>query len=504
MMKASALLILLVFLTAGCAFGPESMLAKKNEKPAFDAARLQKESDQLAAAQAQMRRRLQTQAPQPIEVKPVMPAYDPLKDHMVSFAMVNEKLENVLYTLSQAVQMNLIIDPGVVTAQKRVTLNFQKVSAATFLNEILNSFDLYYEITQNIIRVKAYQERFFSLNFLDTNMTTSFDVGGDVLGAGETETAEGLTGSFKLTGSGSKKENPYDVLEEVLKQLKTTGGKYSLNRLSGSLYVKDTPNVIKAVSRLVNHYREMLDRQILIEARIIEVTLADEYKYGIDWSFLRDETLVDTYIGSGSWSLGSGMILSGITSDYSIETTIDALNRFGDTKVVSNPSIRSKHGKPAIISVGTSFTYKKSVETTSFEETVSGTRETTEVEVSNVFDGLILGVIPFIDAGGKITLLINPIKSDVNRESLEPEEIGPNADQSISLPEVSIKEISTTISLNSRDVVILGGLIDKRHVADDSGVPFFSALPGVGYLFKDELRTDETRELVIILSVTII
>ena len=168
-------------------------------------------------------------------------------------------------------------------------------------------------------------------------------------------------------------------------------GGYSLNRLSGSLYIKDTPAVIKSIAKLINHFKEMLSRQILIEARIIEVSLSDGYRYGIDWSLLRKEAKTATKVNEASWALGTGLIISGVRKAFTIDTAIDALRTFGDAKIVSNPSIRSKHGKPSIISVGTSYTYKKSVETTStFEET---TRETTDVEVSTVFDGLILGVI---------------------------------------------------------------------------------------------------------------
>lgn len=183
---------------------------------------------------------------------------------------------------------------------------------------------------------------------------------------------------------------------------------------------------------------------------------------------------------------------------------MDALNTYGDTQVISNPSIRSKHNKPAIISVGTSYTYKKSIETT---RTSTGTSEdtSTQVEVSTVFDGLILGVIPFIEEDGQITMLIKSIKSDVSQESLEPESVGAqDSGLSISLPRVLIKEMSTTISLRNNEVAILGGLIDKRSVGDDSRVPVLSKIPLLGHLFRNELRTEQTRELVIILSVSLV
>ena len=180
-----------------------------------------------------------------------------------------------------------------------------------------------------------------------------------------------------------------------------------------------------------------------------------------------------------------------------IGAAIDALETFGDVNIVSNPSIRVKHGKPAIISVGSSISYTKSTETTVLS---NDQRDTiTEVEVSKVFDGLILGVIPFIQADGEITLLINPIKSDVDRESLELIDVG---NQQVTLPEVNIKEISTTISLKSGDAVILGGLIDNRKTSSDKKVPILGSIPVLGYLFKHEFKRDEKQELVIILSVS--
>ena len=164
---------------------------------------------------------------------------------------------------------------------------------------------------------------------------------------------------------------------------------------------------------------------------------------------------------------------------------------------MSNPSVRVKHAKPAIISVGTSISYTKSTQTTILDNL---TRDTlTEVEVSKVFDGLILGVIPFIQADGKISLLINPIKSDVDRESLELIDVG---NTQITLPVVNIKEISTTISLKSGDAVILGGLIDNLKINTDEGVPLLSSIPILGYLFKRQFKRSDRQELVIILTVS--
>ncbi len=464
---------------------------------------IKSESEYLEASQREFIPSLERVTPREVKEEPVMPVYDPLEDHTVSFSMINEDLKVILYSLSQSVGMNLIIDPAVNLEKKLLTLNFQNVSAATVLKEVLNTYDLYYEIEGNVIRILPFKEHIFSLDFLDTKITTNFNVGGDVLGASE-DTASGLKGKFELSGQAAKQGNDYDVVEEMITRIISKNGKYSLNRLSGSLYVKDTPTVIRSISKLINHFKIMLSRQILIEARIIEVGLSDKYQYGIDWSVLRDKAASLTSKTSVAWSLGNGLVFSHANNDVTIDAAMDALMTFGKAKVVSNPSIRVKHGKPALISVGTSFTYQKRVQTT--REVTTGTdREIRDVEVSTVFDGLILGVIPFIGKNQRVSLLINPINSSVDRDSLIPKSVGGGASGSeISLPEVRVKEISTSIDLEDGDVVVLGGLIDDIQTKEDQGIPILSSIPIIGYLFKNELKNVESRELVIIISVKLV
>jgi MSHA type pilus biogenesis protein MshL len=492
----------ILILLAGCSWGPSPVTNPQKHYPERIPAQIKSESDHLGRLQEELQRELEQTSVPPVTAEPVLPAYDPFEDQTVSFSVVDEPLQTVLYSLSQAVGVNIILDPMVTDEQRSITLNFESAKASTVLNEILEAYDLSYTVAGNVVKVTPFAEKIFHLDFLDSNVDGKFEVGGDVLGAGESESAKGLSGSFKLVGESTRKNNAYDILEAMLRPMVSKEGKLSINRLSGSLYIKERPKTIRSVARLVHHYKGMLRRQILIEARIVEVYLSDKYEYGIDWGMLKDQAAAPTELTALGWSLGDGLVMAATSGDFSIDATVDALNMFGDAKVVSNPTIRSKHGQPAIISVGTSFTYKKSVETTRRTATSISEDISTQVEVSTVFDGLILGVIPFIDETGRITLLINPIKSDVDQASLEEEEVSEGL--SISLPRVSIREISSTIALNSGDIAVLGGLIDKRKVTDNRGVPFLSGIPGLGYLFKHEDVRDETRELVILLRVRIV
>lgn len=490
------MIVLYLFIFIGCLHnGPVT-----EDKEAFIASQIDENSKNLAQRQEKRVKTLESQNKRNIHVTPVLPKYDPLEDHKISFSMVDERLETVLYLLADTVGMNLMLDGKLSSRQNVVTLNFQNVSAKMVLNELSSQFDLDYQIDENIIRINTYTERFFPLNFLDTNVEMGFKVGGDVLGGGGTDSVSGLSGSVTMTGKGGEKANPYTILEEMITKVKSKDGILAINKLSGSLYIKDKPSIVKTISKLLNHFKEMLARQILIEARIIEVTLSKGYEYGIDWNLVQANSSASSIeLTQVAWDLTNGLVLNGNNGSFSFTSVISALETFGKVKIVSNPTIRAKHANPAIISVGDSITYKKSVEVT-VEQTELGETETTEVEVSTVFDGLILGVIPFIEPHGRINLMINPIKSDVDTESIaNPETVAQGL--TISLPKVGIKEISTTISINDGDIIILGGLISSEDVKRDKDVPLLSKLPLLGYMFQNDFVTEERKELVIILNV---
>ncbi len=488
-----------VFAFAGCL---HENLPPENGKPSISD-RIDQNSKTLAEKQRARKEKLELKKKKQIAISPVLPKYDPLDDYKISFSMMDEEIETIFYLIADTVGMNLLLDGSLGAGGHQVTLNFKNVSAKTVLEELCRQFDLAFKVNGNILRISPTEERFFSLNFLDTNVAMAFDVGGDVLGSGSTETATGLSGSVTVSGKGAEEINPYKILEAMIDKVKSKSGVLSVNRISGTLYFKDKPSIVRTVSKLISHFKEMLSRQILIEARIIEVTLSQGYEYGIDWELLAADNAVDSMeLSELSWDLTNGLVFEGFNSVFDFNSVITALETFGDVKIVSNPTIRAKHGSPAIISVGDSISYKKSVEVT-VETTDIGDKERTEVEVSTVFDGLVLGVIPFIEENGKISLLINPVKSDVDTDSIEnPEAVGTNV--TISLPKVGIKEISTTISINDGDVIVLGGLISSENVKREKGVPLLSKVPLVGAMFKNDYLSEERKELVIILDVKII
>ena len=123
----------ILFLTGlflgGCSLGPSCVLEPKEPPIVPVPGKVQEESEKLAEIQRALHDSIEKIASGKIDIKPVMPAYDPLEDRIVSFSMINEDFNLILYSLSKAVGMNLIINPEVAIEEKLLTINFEKVSA---------------------------------------------------------------------------------------------------------------------------------------------------------------------------------------------------------------------------------------------------------------------------------------------------------------------------------------------------------------------------------------
>ncbi len=312
---------------------------------------------------------------------------------------------------------------------------------------------------------------------------------------------------------------PSDVIDK-------RNGTYVLDSVAGTLFVKSTPAKVKAVERLIDNLKSKLTRQVVIDARILEVTLSDSFSFGIDWNYVANELVNDSILGlnigwngqssspvisipdnfiSSSSDAPSVISQNGTTvsqGTHLLDATIEALETFGGIKVISSPHVRTKHGQPTLLTSGRMVKYVDSVER-NLDNTSSGVDSISyTVETAKIFDGIMLGVLPFINADGSVDMQIFPIKSQVDESSLSLVEVADGV--YISLPEVDIKNISTSVRVRNGETVILGGLIDKEHDKTDGRVPGLGQVPLLGWLFQQRERGELVRELVIIMHVQVL
>ncbi|MFN3505754.1 MAG: hypothetical protein ACK4Y7_06095, partial [Caldimicrobium sp.] len=328
-------------------------------------------------------------------------------------------------------------------------------------------------------------------------------MGGDVLGnigqAGVTTAP--IKGEFSVQANlPSENLDIYVIFEQNLTSILSAEGVYSLNRLTGTLYVKDKPSRIATIAKLVEEFRQKYRRQIILDAQIIEIELNKGHNLGVDWFEITNLLLGTNRIALDTLDLGIAprtdqpSLAITISGQPNINLLLNLLKEYGELKVVSNPKIRVLHSQPALISVGTSLSYIKEIK----REVPTGVQQTTityTAQTSSVFEGILLGITPFIAEEDEIILHIVPIKSDL----IELKDVSFGADYRITLPKVNLREMTSIIKARPNDLIVIGGLILDKSKDTERKI----AIPLLGDLFKHSLKDSKNSELVILIRVLV-
>lgn len=276
---------------------------------------------------------------------------------------------------------------------------------------------------------------------------------------------------------------------------------------AGLITVRALPNEIAAVKQFINDTQSHLRRQVIIEAKIMEVTLNDDYQQGVKWdqvlghasstdlTFSTTGSIANNVISS---AIGGTTALSFINSDFS--GVIELLQTQGNVQVLSSPRITATNNQKAVIKVGEDEYFVTEVSNT----TTTGTATTTtpEVQLTPFFSGIALDVTPQIDEHGEVILHIHPSVT-LTDEQTKTIRLG-SEDFTLPLAQSSVRESDTIIRAKSGEIVVIGGLIETRKVDLESKTPLLGDIPLVGELFKSKNQTMQKKELIIMLKPIVI
>jgi MSHA biogenesis protein MshL len=276
---------------------------------------------------------------------------------------------------------------------------------------------------------------------------------------------------------------------------------------AGLVTIRALPSEIAAVKRFITTTEEHLRRQVIIEAKIMEVTLNDDYQQGVKWDKVLGH-IESTDIGfstSGgiagnviSSAIGGTTSLSFLNKDFS--GVIELLSTQGNVQVLSSPRITATNNQKAIIKVGNDEYFVTDVSST----TTTGTSTTTtpEIDLTPFFSGIALDVTPQIDANGEVILHVHPSVT-ITAEQTKTIKL---SDQDIVLPlaQSSVRESDTIIRAKSGEIVVIGGLIETRKTNLESKTPLLGDIPFLGELFKSKSESVQKKELVILLKPIVI
>ncbi len=276
---------------------------------------------------------------------------------------------------------------------------------------------------------------------------------------------------------------------------------------AGLVTVRALPQEITAVKNFITATESHLHRQVIIEAKIMEVTLSDDFQQGIKWNKVLDQVGSAEIVYSTTGNVVGNVISNTIggvntmafskqTSSSDFSGVIELLQTQGNVQVLSSPRITATNNQKAVIKVGEDEYFVTEVSST----TTTGTSTTTtpEVELTPFFSGIALDVTPQIGKDGSVILHVHPSVT-LTEEQNKTIQIG-SEQLILPLAQSSVRESDTIIRANSGEVVVIGGLIETYNIDMESKTPILGDIPYLGELFKNKSQKSQKRELVIMLK----
>lgn len=307
-------------------------------------------------------------------------------------------------------------------------------------------------------------------------------------------------------------ENESDFWTELKETLVTLvgdedGRSVIVSPQAGLITVKAYPDEIKAVKSFIDDSQKHLRRQVIIEAKILEVTLFDDYQQGVKWDNVlghigsTDLTFSTTgnIVGNAiSTNIGGTTSIGFENADFS--GVIELLQTQGNVQVLSSPRITATNNQKAVIKVGEDEYFVTDVSSTT--TTGTSTTVTPEVDLTPFFSGIALDVTPQINEGGEVILHVHPSVTITN-EQVKTIRIS-DEDLVLPLAQSSVRESDTIIRAQSGEIVVIGGLIETRKTDSESKTPLLGDIPILGEAFKSRGESTIKSELVIMLKPTVI
>lgn len=469
----------------------------------------------------------------------------------------NAAAAQVFMQIASGTSYNMLVSPDV-SGQISVTLKDSTVLEA--MESIRELFGYDYRVSGNRIFVysNAVQTRLYRINYLPGRREGASDI--RVTSSSLSKSGSGSNGSSSNSGnsgnSSSSSSNggssgastsrqddsshvrttsDADFWQEVKLSLQTLIGQTAgrgvvLNPAAGVIVVRATAAEQRQVDQYLKAIQLSVSRQVMIEAKIVEVSLSKDAQTGINWAafgrILGGSLGVSLGVAAPGTVLQSvGALSTGDGTTAQVGANINAspigkgfygmalqasnfaallnfLQTQGDVSVLSSPRIATLNNQKAVLKVGSDELYVTGITTTT---TSSGTNSvsTPTVNLQPFFSGIALDVTPQIDDQGNVILHVHPsVSAVVERQKVI--DLGSLGSYKLPLATSAINETDSIVRVRDGQIVAIGGLMKQETRAERSGVTGLSELPLVGGLFRQTNDVTTKRELVILLRPTVI
>jgi len=443
-------------------------------------------------------------------VMPVTQVVEKMKERekLYNLSVKDMELRKILFLFAEELpEYNLVIDPDVTG---RVTVDFKELPLDKVMAILLEPLGLEHTIEDSILRVSKPREvtRTFEFVYSTTNRSASTSL--VAMTGGGAETSSGAGGGSSSTSFGSvSTEETIDVwgeMESGIQDLLSETGKLGISKRVGRITVTDYRSNMKVIADFIDVFKYETKRQILIKAKILEVTLTDGSAFGIDWNLQLsgfDLTGPNTNPGTigqpfalngltGTGFTGFAAPVRGTINRGDFQAIITALETQGKTTVLSSPTVSTLNGQKAIIrSVTEDVIFQSSQSSGAGGDPISST--TAEPFTYGVF----LDVTPHVDSEGMITMDIHPSVSSFIRTEISPDGLATK-------PIIRTRETETVATIESGETVIIAGLMSDNLGEQVSKFPILGDIPFLKFLFRRTIKASQKTELVILINPTIV
>ena len=393
---------------------------------------------------------------------------------------------------------------------------------------ILRENNLDYSLKNNILKIAYITTKTYSLDYIitkrigesSTNVTlesTSSQGNAETLTSG-TSTAQSSKGESQ-SGLNISTKDTFELWDniktEVFGILNRPEDKFEakepvLNKEAGLITISATYNQIKRLDVYLERMHKKLKNQVLIDVQLFSVSLNDSRATGIDWSQIYAlqnlKITQDHLLTSNVDTVTSGVITTldttagpayaraiNLTGSTTITDFVKFLKEQGDVRSISNPKILTLNNQPALISVGNQFFYK--ITNSSSQASTGGSTITQNDIIDSVFAGILLDITPEISENAKtVTLKINPSISETI------DTISSDSSTRTLLPDLSRKQLSSVVTAQDGERIVLGGLIGTTSSNKVTKIPLLGDIPLLGTLFSSSRYEKLTTELVIVIT----
>lgn len=414
---------------------------------------------------------------------------------------------------------NLVVHPEV---SGLITFSLRNVTLEEVLGAVRDTYGYDYRRTSYGYRILPNQliTRTYNLNYLNLQRRGETDTrvsSGQVTanesslnnGSGGTGSSEGSGGSGVSTVNASQvvTSSEVDFWREVAGVIQALIGEEEGNRVvvnpqASLLVVRASSADQQNVEAFLEQAERNLQRQVVLEAKILEVNLKDGFQAGINWSDLGRDRNGNSRFGIVGDSLagpqGVGGVFSAALTLGDFSGLLELLETQGQVRVLSSPRISTLNNQKAVIKVGSDEFFVTEVSSSNTVTSGGVSEPTQDVTLTPFFSGISLDVTPQINQHDEVTLHVRPSVSRVQDQN-KVISLGEGRDLNLPLALSTTRQSDSIIRARSGQVVVIGGLLQNANDNLDAGVPWLSELPFVGWLFQQQRKDLERSELVILL-----